>query len=790
MKRRYLLAVVLALLAMSPLPIDAAEVEHVVLISIDGLRPEFYLDPAWPAPMIQQMAREGASATGARGVYPSVTYPTHTSIITSVMPDRHGIHYNSPFEPDGPTGRWYWEEREILTPTLWDAVRSAGGTNANLSWPVSVGAPIDWNLPEIWSITEGETAIEALKRASSPPGLWEEIEREAAGRLTLDNFDIDWITRDDRAGDIAAYLLTTKRPTLMTVHLLGVDHFQHEDGRDSPRVRRALSSVDSAISQIVEAAERADMLATTAFVVTGDHGFIDIDKRLAPNVWLVEAGLLSADRSPGWKAAFHTTAASAFLHLAEPGDQETLRRVLEVLESLPPEERALFEILDRSELDRFSAAPEAALGLALAPGVDATGSTRSPAVRTHGGANHGFLPTFERLRTGFIAWGAGVGPPRDLGEIELLDVAPVVAELLDLELADPAGHLPDTWASDATAPAELASHIAHALGDGTTGERAMVRFDPTIHPDLPAAVDAALAERGIEVELVPYGAVENFAARLEEVDIYIWLPVSEASLAYRADQVPVLMDWLHEGRGRQIHFHWGDGTRATDGQNLEHDATYDAIYRRALDIDYAALDRAQRSAAKALRSGTVRVTTPAGTDLAFEIGERPITLQNGDASRAAMESAVVPIQREIELPAGALRVAPIEASVSGTLVVPWARFGDSRVEDLRLTFTAGRLSEWNARSGGESFAAALEAQPALAWFRELAIGMNPVLVAPPGDERVPYYGYGGGVVRLGLGNNSELGGAVTGTGVRWLFFPEATVEVAGRRLVDGGRLVD
>ena len=107
--------------------------EHVVLISVDGMLPAHYLDPAWPAPMIQLMAREGAHAKGVRSVFPSVTYPAHTTIVTGALPIRHGIHYNSPFEPEGQTGRWYWDEEEILVPTLWDAVREAGRKSASLT---------------------------------------------------------------------------------------------------------------------------------------------------------------------------------------------------------------------------------------------------------------------------------------------------------------------------------------------------------------------------------------------------------------------------------------------------------------------------------------------------------------------------------------------------------------------------------------------------------------------------------------------------------------------------------
>ncbi|MGH2628514.1 MAG: hypothetical protein ACRDHY_17900, partial [Anaerolineales bacterium] len=75
------------------------------------------------------------------------------------------------------------------------------------------------------------------------------------------------------------------------------------------------------------------------------------------------------------------------------------------------------------------------------------------------------------------------------------------------------------------------------------------------------------------------------------------------------------------------------------------------------------------------------------------------------------------------------------------------------------------------------------------FFREIAIGFNPALRAPPGGQWLPYYGYGPGVVRLSLGNNTELGGTVTGAGVRWLFFTDATVSVGDAVLVRDGRLV-
>jgi predicted AlkP superfamily pyrophosphatase or phosphodiesterase len=73
---------------------------HVVLISLDGLRPEFYLDPAYPAPTLRALAAAGSQARRAEPVFPPGTYPTHATIVTGVRPSRHGILFNGILETD------------------------------------------------------------------------------------------------------------------------------------------------------------------------------------------------------------------------------------------------------------------------------------------------------------------------------------------------------------------------------------------------------------------------------------------------------------------------------------------------------------------------------------------------------------------------------------------------------------------------------------------------------------------------------------------------------------------
>jgi hypothetical protein len=193
-----------------------------------------------------------------------------------------------------------------------------------------------------------------------------------------------------------------------------------------------------------------------------------------------------------------------------------------------------------------------------------------------------------------------------------------------------------------------------------------------------------------------------------------------------------------------------------------------------------------------LREGEVHITSPSGTDLRFRAADRPVNLQDGDASQARAAKGVVLVDKEIELPAGAIRVAPIEESVEGVIAFPPSQWDGRPVEGLKLRFSRGRVVEVTAASGKE----AVEAELAKAGevgrsFREFALGFNPLLAVPERNPWIPYYGYGSGVVRLSLGDNSELGGKVGGSGegayVRWNFFTDLTVTVGAATVVRNGK---
>ena len=341
------------------------------------------------------------------------------------------------------------------------------------------------------------------------------------------------------------------------------------------------------------------------------------------------------------------------------------------------------------------------------------------------------------------------------------------------------------------------------------GERILLvarpgQFDELIPPLRYALLRAGAVDLGvIDVIEEPYpedwdaGLLAEGAAAaravyremLRDFDGAIMLPGARPDHAVYA----ALQDLLHEGIGRTIHFHWTQNGSAfpLPGQPMPSQAVIDAAYQHALlETDYAGLAAAQRRFVAAMRGAEVRVTSPLGTDIRFRIGDRPVNFGDGNASKARTDQGVILIDREIELPSGAVRVAPVEETVDGVIVFPPSQWDGRPVTGLRVEIEAGRVTGMTAESGREAAEAELAGVPEEARaFREFALGFNPLLAVPERSPWIPYYGYGAGIVRLSLGDNSELGGTVTGGYVRWNFFTDTTVTVGGEVWVRDGRLV-
>ncbi len=410
--------------------------KHVIIISIDGFRPDFYKDASWGTVNLRQLMEEGVYADGVRGVFPTVTYPSHTTIMTGVMPAKHGICYNTPFEPAGATGRWYWEYDSVKVPSLWTAVKQAKLTSACVWWPVTVGAPITYNLPEIWTLpkTDKPGNLNILGKSASPAGLFEELQQYATGKLLPNDIGSEDLSGDENNARMSAYLIRTYKPNLLAVHLACTDHFEHEQGRDGPKVRQAVAGADRSVKTILEAIEKAGIKDSTTVLIVGDHGFVDIHTSMAPNVWLAKAGLIGEAKKDNWKAMFHQSGGSAFLMLKNRNDEKVLKQVRDILAALPEAQKKLFRIVERKELDIIGADPNAALALAPIQGITISAASTGEVFKAAKGGTHGYFPDFKEIQTGFIAYGAGIKKGTVIPLMGLEDIAPLVAKLLGLDL--------------------------------------------------------------------------------------------------------------------------------------------------------------------------------------------------------------------------------------------------------------------------------------------------------------------------------------------------------------------
>jgi hypothetical protein len=283
--------------------------------------------------------------------------------------------------------------------------------------------------------------------------------------------------------------------------------------------------------------------------------------------------------------------------------------------------------------------------------------------------------------------------------------------------------------------------------------------------------------------------VDQLVSHFAPVDVAIMLPGAGAVDA-PYDAMQRILRSPTAGHRRTIHFHWA-GAYSLEGILMNTTPERARVYEQVLlGTDYTKLAGAQRTLERAMRGTTIHVTTPAGTDLRFTIGDRPVTKQDGDASAAQARQARNLIDREVELPAGAIRVAPIEESVTGTIAFPPSVWGGEKVTALVMKFAQGRVVSFEAASGVAGVQKELvDGGEAAHSFREFALGLNPLLAIPREGERwIPYYGYGAGVVRLSLGDNTELGGKVGGGYVRWNFFVDATVTIGEEEWVVRGEL--
>ncbi|HEX8111481.1 MAG TPA: alkaline phosphatase family protein [Kofleriaceae bacterium] len=407
---------------------------RVVVVSIDGLMPDAYLAPdahGLAIPTLRSLVARGAAGR-VHGVMPTVTYPSHTTLVTGVPPRIHGIVSNKPLDALGRNfDGWRWYAEDIRVPTLYQAVEAQHRTAALIVWPVTVGARASVVVPEYWRA--GGPDDQKLLRALSTPGLLDEVARaEPALWQALTPPDIE-----DRAQiAIARHVLATRRPDLMLVHMFELDDAQHDHGPWSAEARATMEAIDRELGALLGDLERSPDWKRTTLVVVSDHGFAPIDHEIRLGVLFARHGLVRSDRDGAVTEAgvgVIVGGGSALFYVLDPKRREAI-------------DAALGELGDRvarrighDALVARGGEPAAAFALVAAPGhgfSDKRTGDLIAALSPHG--THGWPPDDPAMAASLIAFGPGV-PHVALGTVEMIDIAPTIARWLGVPLASATG---------------------------------------------------------------------------------------------------------------------------------------------------------------------------------------------------------------------------------------------------------------------------------------------------------------------------------------------------------------
>lgn len=428
---------VAALAALVP---AASQAEPVLLISIDGLQPADVIEAEKRGiniPNLKRFIKEGSYASGVTGVLPSVTYPSHATLVTGKSPAEHGIVGNTGFDPmQINQSGWYWYASDYKVPTLWDSAAKAGLKTANVHWPVTVGQnSIRYNLPQIWR-TGHEDDVKLMKVLATP-GLVDRLE-SSLGIFYAQGID-ESIAGDENRARFAEELILAEKPDFMTAYFTALDHEQHEKGPDTKNAYQILERIDAIVGKLVAAQLKVHPDAVIA--IASDHGFAATTTEINLYRAFIDAGLIklgAGGKIKEWQAAPWNSGGSSAIMLADPADEALVARVEALLKKLKSDPaNRIAAIADRNEIAQMGGNPKASFYVNFEFGAYGGGfkGKDAPLVSASGSkGTHGYFQSGGNMRSSFLIMGKGVTAGKNLGEIDMRSIAPMLADKLGVAL--------------------------------------------------------------------------------------------------------------------------------------------------------------------------------------------------------------------------------------------------------------------------------------------------------------------------------------------------------------------
>ncbi len=415
---------------------------HVVIISIDGLAAYLLDDPKSPLPTIRRLARDGGHvAGGMKTSNPSVTWPNHTTLVTGVRPEKHGVLANGVLVRGAPGVAVFTDPKRdqselVRVATIVDAAHAAGLTTAEINWPCTRGSKsLDDSFPDV-----PEAVFHSTPRLRS--------ELVAAGILT-DETDKSFGTnsvvgRDHLWTESACHVIRQRRPNLLLLHLLNVDSTHHTYGAQTPSSYTANAYADACVSRVLQALDEAGIRERTTVFVVADHGFALTPKAIRPNVLLRQAKLLTvgaAGKVTEARVNVVPEGGIGLVYCNEPGNVEALRKQARELFVGQEGVEAVLEPAQFAEYGmphprEYSQAPDLVIvakdGYAVSGQAEGETFVASQVEGKVSLGSHGLITTNAKMNAICVISGRGIKPGSKVDKAENIDVAPTAARLLGL----------------------------------------------------------------------------------------------------------------------------------------------------------------------------------------------------------------------------------------------------------------------------------------------------------------------------------------------------------------------
>lgn len=386
----------------------------------------------------------GALCANVTSVYPSITYPAHTSIVTGKLPKNHGIINNTLLQPGRKSPDWMWQRSYIKGTTLYDEAIKKGWKVAALLWPVTAKSRIQYNLPEIFPNRPWQNQV--MVSAMNGSVIYELELNKRFGNLRngiqqpqLDNF----------VHESALYTLDRYQPNMMLIHYTDVDSNRHTYGVQHPRVEEAMRRHDRRLGELMEHLERTGNIEDTTVVVLGDHYQKNTTTVVYLNHLLLQEGLLTVKN--GRITDFHVIAkncdGSCYLYKNAKYKNNTEvnktidRKLTGVLTRIDTDDRyGCAHIYSGKEAALLGADPrcvdmiEAREGYFYLDDFQVMTESVDNMKRGKMKATHGYFPVDSSYKTFFMALGAGIKEQVRIPQMTLCDEGVTLAKLLGFEL--------------------------------------------------------------------------------------------------------------------------------------------------------------------------------------------------------------------------------------------------------------------------------------------------------------------------------------------------------------------